>query len=79
MAWHGVPCRGVGISVGVGVGVGVVVVVGVGVAWRRRRRHTSRDLISKNVAETPVVLQAGGEENIMEDCRAGRRCSEDEK
>jgi hypothetical protein len=30
-------------------------------------------LISKNVAETPVVLQACGEEKIMEDCRAGRR------
>ncbi len=30
-------------------------------------------MISKNVAETPVVLQAGGEEKIMEDCRAGRK------
>jgi hypothetical protein len=32
-------------------------------------------LISKNVAEPPVVVQAGGEEKRMEDCRAGRRCS----
>ena len=42
-------------------------------AWRRRRRHASRDLIAKYVAEPPVVVQAGGEENRMEDCRAGRR------